>query len=271
VNGPADAELPRPVVPPDVYDEEYYLKACAGYAEWAASEGTEVASIYPGVLHLAKLRPGETLVDIGTGRGELLAVAVREGARRAIGVEYASAAAALARRTLAAHGVADKAEVIEADARSIPVDDRTADLVTMIDVVEHLAHDELSHSLREALRILKPGGRIFVHTFPSRTLYNVTYRLQRLLVPGRRKRWPADPRINEYEHLMHVNEQTLRSLRRYLRDAGFAHARSRVGRWTYTDFVPDERAKRLYRRLTAFPLTKRFGIADLFAEGIRPP
>jgi hypothetical protein len=104
---------------------------------------------------------------------------------------------------------------------------------------------------------------------PSRTLYEVTYRLQRVLRPGRRKRWPSEPRINEYERMMHVNEQTLGSLKRYVRNAGFTGARSWLGKWIYTDFVPDERAKRLYERLAKLPVLDRFGIADLFASGVK--
>ncbi|MGH2760932.1 MAG: SAM-dependent methyltransferase [Actinomycetota bacterium] len=263
-------DLPTPLVPPGVYTEEYYRKWCAGYAEWTASEGASVAGIYPGILHLARMAPGDFLVDIGTGRGELLAVAVEAGAGRAVGVEYAPAAVSMAEQTLDIHGVRDKAEVILADARSVPLPDGVADLVTMVDVVEHLSPEELHRSLTEARRLLKPGGRLFVHTMPNRLIYDVTYRVQRLLRPGRRRSWPKDPRLHHYEHVMHVNEQTRSSLRRYLRRAGFHPVRVWLGEWIYTDFVPDERARRLYARLAATPFTKRFGTADLFAEGSRP-
>jgi len=262
-----EEQLPEPVVSPDLYNEDYYRRSCAGSAEWESSGGAEVASIYPGMLKLARLQPGEVVVDIGTGRGELLAVAIEQGAARAVGVEYAPAAVTLAEQTLRVHGVTDRAEVILADARSIPLDDDSADLVTMIDVVEHLSHEELDRCLREALRILRVGGRIFVHTMPNKTIYNVTYKIQRAIVPGRRRRWPADPRLHELEHQMHVNEQTVASLRRYIKRAGFRDARARLGRWIYTDFVPDERARLLYHRLSRIPVLNRFGIADLYGEG----
>lgn len=69
---------------------------------------------------------------------------------------------------------------------------------------------------------------------------------------------------------MHVNEQSVTALGRSLRRAGFRPARAELGRWVYTDFVPEERAKRLYRRLARIPGLARFGVADMWAEGVRP-
>lgn len=263
------SRLPAPAVPPEAYDEDYYRRACAGFEEWTRSEGGEVGAMYAGSLAIAGLAPGEVVVDVGTGRGELLAVAVQQGAARAIGIEYSPAAVRLARHTLAVQGVGERAEVLEADSRAMPLPDGCADLVTMLDVVEHLAPAELDATLREVRRVLRPGGRVLVHTLPSRTLYSVTYRLQRLLVPGRRRRWPADPR-NDFERRMHVNEQTVTSLRRALRRAGFPDATAHPGEWVHADFVPDERARRLYRRLASHRLTARLGAADVWGHARRP-
>ncbi len=259
--------LPDPVVPADAYDEAYYLQACMGYAEWAADPGAPIHGTYAYALQRAALAPGETLVDIGTGRGELLALAMQSGAGRAIGVEYSEAAVALAHRTLAAQGV--QAQVLLADARAVPLADDVADLVTLLDVVEHLSPDELDRALLEARRILRPGGRIVVHTFPNRLIYDVTYRWQRLAVPGRRRRWPADPR-GELERSMHVNEQTRRSLRRALRQAGFGDLDVTYGAFIHDAIVPeqDARARTLVHRLTAHRLTQALGLADLWAAGV---
>jgi ubiquinone/menaquinone biosynthesis C-methylase UbiE len=261
--------VPSPLVSPDLYDDDYYLTICGGSDEWRGSGGAAVAGVYAGSLERAVLRSGEVVVDIGTGRGELLAVAVESGAGRAIGVEYSPAAVRLSSQTIEAHGVADRAEVLLADARRVPLDDATADLVTMLDVVEHLAPDELGVTLAEALRVLRPGGRILIHTFPTRTIYEVTYRLQRALHPNRRRTWPAQPRV-EYELLMHVNEQTVTSLRRSLRKAGFSRCHARLGDWVYTDFVPEERARRLYHRLSRIPLVARLGVSNIWGEGVKP-
>jgi cyclopropane fatty-acyl-phospholipid synthase-like methyltransferase len=38
----------------------------------------------------------------------------------------------------------------------------------MLDVVEHLTPTELDRTLAQARRILAPGGRLYIHTFPNR-------------------------------------------------------------------------------------------------------
>jgi hypothetical protein len=94
--------------------------------------------------------------------------------------------------------------------------------------------------------------------------------LQRAFRRKRRRTWPADPRIDDYERVMHVNEQTLRTMRGYLKAARFERVRSYPGDWIYVDFVPEERARSLYRRLAALPVLKRFGVADIYGEGAKP-
>src|SRR5207237_9923587 len=90
--GGSSAVPSKPAVPAGLYDENYYKNSCAGFAEWTASDGAQVAGIYPGVLSLAGFQKGEVLIDVGTGRGEMLAVAIKMGAGRAIGVEYSTVA-----------------------------------------------------------------------------------------------------------------------------------------------------------------------------------
>lgn len=264
------ADLAAPAVPPEAYDRHYYLHWCAGCEAWRESEGAAIDNVYLGSLARAGLRPGEVLVDLGTGRGELLAAAVtRCDAARAIGIEYSPDAVEMARQTIARHGAGDRAEVLLADARAVPVEDGAADLVTLLDVVEHLVPAELAASLLEARRMLRPSGRLLIHTAPNRAVYETTYRWQRRLVPGRARRWPADPR-NEFEHRMHVNEQTLRSLREAISAAGFQSVRTSLGAWVYAGFVPDERSRRLYGRLARVPGLRRLGVFDLWGEAVAP-
>ncbi|MGI8944631.1 MAG: SAM-dependent methyltransferase [Thermoleophilaceae bacterium] len=266
---PEPEDLPDPAVPQAEYDRDYFLDCCAGAPQWRESGGRRPSGLYEGALRMAGLRAGERVVDIGTGRGELVAVAVEQGAARAVGVDYSHAAVALARETLSAHGLDERAAVVLADARAIPLPDAEADLVTLLDVVEHLTPQELATALSEAFRLLRPGGRVFVHTMPNRLVYDVTYRVQRALWPPRWKRWPAEPRT-DVERTMHVNEQTVGSMRRALRRAGFTRVSAHHGQWLHTSFVPSERARRLYPRLASRRLTAPLGACDLFAQAVKP-
>jgi ubiquinone/menaquinone biosynthesis C-methylase UbiE len=255
-------------VPADVYTEGYYRENCMGYEAWGASGGSAIDPLYPGYARLAPVREGDVLVDLGSGRGEMLVAALECGAARAIGVEYSGAAVDLAHETLAAHELGALAHVHHGDVREVPVGDGEASLVTMLDVVEHLTPAELRAALREAHRILRPGGTLFIHTMPNRTIYDVTYRLQRLALPTRMRRWPKDPRL-PLEKVMHVNEMTVGRLRRALRGGGFGGADVWLGEWIHAAFVPDERARKLYHRLAARRLTQRLGRADLWARAVR--
>jgi len=233
-------------VPPELYDRAYYLGACAGHEAFAAGGAHPQ---YAGYLDLAGLRAGETLVDLGAGRGELVAEAARRGAT-AIGIEYSQDAVALA----AERG----ADVRHADARAVPLPDACADLVTLLDVVEHLAPEELAAALGETRRLLRRGGRVLVHTFPNRLIYDVTYPL--LGVP--------DARV-PYERAMHVNEQTAWSLRRALREAGLRDVRVEHGAMVYDRVLRRPRARALVHRLAAHRATRPLAAADLWGHARR--
>jgi len=261
--------LSAPEVAAADYDSEYFLHSCMGADAWRETDGQGADPLYQGMLALAGMQPGERVLDLGTGRGELLVAALRAGAAEAVGVDYAEAAIELARRTLAGAGDPPQARALLADARRLPVDDGGFDLVTMLDVVEHLTDAELDHALGEARRALRPGGRLFVHTALNPLIYDVTYRLQRALVPARRRSWPAEPR-SEDELRFHVNEQTPRSLRRAMRRAGFVDVETGLGRWVHTDFVPAERARRTYHRLARLPGLRLLAIADVHGIAVAP-
>jgi ubiquinone/menaquinone biosynthesis C-methylase UbiE len=218
-------------VSPGVYTEDYYLGCASGFDRWEASKGLDVPPLVLDVLERAGVAEGCRVLDVGCGRGEVVLNAARVGAW-ALGIDYSDAALGLARRMRGEHpDFAERASFLKCDAKLLPLAPASIDRVFMLDVVEHLHPWELEAALREVHRVLRPDGALFVHTMPNLRFYRFVYpplRLMARVVQG--KRLPADPR-SEYEHAMHVNEQTPRGLRRVLEATGF-----RTEIW-FSDFV----------------------------------
>jgi len=229
----------RPAIDAAEYDEAYFLCASEGYREFAASGGRRLGPRFRKALSLARVQPGQRVLDIGCGRGELVLHCARRGAF-ATGIDYSQAAVAISREALASHppGVQERAAFALMDARRLEFAATSFDTVFMTDVVEHLTPAELAAALAEAHRVLRPGGRLAVHTSPNRLLLDRVYPAytrrvhQALAAACRLLRYrdavfspdlPVAPRFprTEYERRMHVNEQTGDSLRATLEVAGF--------------------------------------------------
>ena len=201
-------------VRPERYDEDYFLGACEGYAEFIASEGAHLSRRLSQAFEVAEVAPGMRVLDVGCGRGEILRHCARLGAR-AYGVDYAPVAMRMAR---------DAGNVYQANAKQLPFPSSSFDRVLMFDLVEHLHPWELAQALAEAQRVLRPDGRLIIHTAPNVWYDRYAYPLVRLVraLMGQGADYPQDPRAIIPANLdVHVNEQSALSLRRVLQRAGF--------------------------------------------------
>jgi 2-polyprenyl-3-methyl-5-hydroxy-6-metoxy-1,4-benzoquinol methylase len=212
-----------------LYDEQYFLHVCEGHQEFASSEGSYLSQRLAEALAVAGIAPGMQVLDVGCGRGEILRSTAALGAR-AFGVDYARVAVQLSRQvTRASPDSEAPVGVYQASALSLPFPTGFYDRVLMLDIVEHLYPAELRVAFAEARRVLKPGGRIVVHTAPNAWYDRYAYPVVRMvrLAMGHRRAYPRNPRaiIPENVHV-HVNEQSALSLWRNLRANGFRDVRS---------------------------------------------
>ena len=134
-------------------------------------------------------RPLERIVEVGCGTGGTLRALCEQFPGASVrGVEPAEPAAALSR--------ACGCDVAVAGLEQLPQEASSADMLVALDVIEHLADD--GRGLREALRVLRPGGRLLI------------------TVPAMPSLWGAHDVVNG-----HYRRYTRRSLTAALQGAGY--------------------------------------------------
>lgn len=156
-------------------------------------------------VKLAKLQPGDTVVDVACGTGDLT-LKFAAGVHRAInrgqgsghnlvpprdrvfGIDFTYEMLPLARQKAASrplrgsqkHTYADIVQFACGDAAALPLDDQSADVVSIAFGIRNVA--DPGAALKEFFRVLRPGGRVMVLEFSLPTnlvlrgMYNFYFR-----------------------------------------------------------------------------------------------
>lgn len=132
---------------------------------------------------LAQLNPGETVLDLGSGGGiDVLLSAKRVGSTgKAYGLDMTDEMLALANENKRKAG-AGNVEFLKGEIENIPLPDNSVDVV-ISNCVINLSADK-GRVLREAFRVLRPGGRFAVSDVVMRGQINEEIRKSVLLWVG---------------------------------------------------------------------------------------
>ena len=133
------------------------------YAEWQYEKGLDTIAFYMPFTDKETMFSGKTVLDVGCGAAGKTLYYASLGAEMVYGVDvverYAVEAEALAEKL----DLTEKFKFLTADAAELPFSDDMFDTIVMNDAMEHVNKPEAV--LTETLRVLKPGGRIYIN-FP---------------------------------------------------------------------------------------------------------
>ena len=134
------------------------------------------------ILALAEINPGDKLLDVGCGTGDLgiAALAIAGPTGEVHGIDASPQMIAVARQKAARANLDIRFEVDVIESLSFP--DDHFDIVTSTLMMHHLPNDLKRKGLAEMYRVTKPGGRILIVDIESSRGGSLGQRLSDLMI-----------------------------------------------------------------------------------------
>lgn len=133
------------------------------YGMWQFEKGEFTIQNYLDYTDKETMFREKNVLDIGCGAGGKSLYYASLGAKHVFGVDVVENYKEESEKLAEKLGLADKFSFLTADAKELPYPDNTFDTVIMNDAMEHVG--DPAGVLREVIRVLSPGGKIYIN-FP---------------------------------------------------------------------------------------------------------
>lgn len=127
------------------------------------------------VIRLLGKEPVDSLLDVATGTADL-AIMARRNAKQITGADISAGMLDYGRSKVNRAGLSAQIKLVQADAANLPFTDASFDAITVAFGVRNF--EDLQAGIRGMVRVLKPGGRLFVLEFskPQRFPFKQLFR-----------------------------------------------------------------------------------------------
>jgi len=130
-----------------------------GYTNKLAPYVSSPVKVVELMLEMARIKPGDTVYDLGSGDGRIVITAAQKYKVHAVGVEISPKLVADATAAIERNGLAGRARVVQGDVMDFDL--------TGADVVTIYLDTQSNAKLRPRLeKFLKPGARVVSHDYP---------------------------------------------------------------------------------------------------------
>lgn len=151
-------------------------------------------------VKLADVRPGDTVLDVACGTGDLALAFSRAGVARVLGVDFTYDMLAIAKNKPPAAG--NTVPGYQAgDAMRLPIADQSVDVVSIAFGIRNVVNPALA--IGEFSRVLRPGGRLVILEFsqPNNTGFRRIYHFYFKYLMPRTAALVARDRSGAYKYL----------------------------------------------------------------------
>jgi len=162
-------------------DRELMMYTCAYWKPGTQTVEQAQRNKVEHVCQKLRLKPGETVIDIGTGFGGFMFHAAEHHGVKACGINTTTEQVDWLSEEIIRRGMGDRIESREADFREVHAQ---FDKVVSIGVLEHAGRDQIKEVVKAHADFLKPGGLGMLHFIGHVGMRDTEYYIREYVFPG---------------------------------------------------------------------------------------